>query len=379
MKILILHSSSDLYGSSKIIFLAAKKLKNDGHDVVFVISNHGKFYDLLIENKFDVYIIRLGIIRKKYLNVFGLLNRLFYISSSILYLYFLHKKKKFDLVYCNTTAVLSGGLFSKIFSLKCIYHIHEIISPENSYKQKILGFIINKCSNLVITVSNAVSENWKSHISENKLVRIYNGIPTNNFENVRSNFHPDLQLDSNTILFAMIGRINHYKGHQYLLDIISILIKRKIKFHTVFVGDAFAGDEKILDDFVFRIKSSEFKNYVSYIGYHNEIQDILCSIDILLCPSIKPDPFPTVILEAMAAEKPVIATNHGGSLEIIENGISGFLIPHNNVKEAADIIEKIIADKQKLILVGLTAKKRLLNKFSLSSFEDNLISVISKI
>lgn len=379
MKIIILHSSSDLYGSSRIIFLAAKKLKNDGHDIVFVISNYGKFYDLLMENNFDVHIIRLGIIRKKYLNVFGLLNRLFYISSSILYLYFLHKKERFDLVYCNTTAILSGGLFSKIVSLKCIYHIHEIMVPINSYKQKILGFIINECSNLVITVSNAVLENWKSHISENKLVRIYNGIPTDKFEKARSNLHLDLQLDSNTILFAMIGRINHYKGHQYLLDIISVLIKRKIKFHTVFVGDAFSGDEKILDDFVFRIKSSEYKNYVSYIGYHNEIQDILYSIDVLICPSIKPDPFPTVILEAMAAEKPVIATNHGGSLELIENGISGFFIPYNNIKESADIIEKIISDKERLVLVGSAAKKRLLDKFSLSLFEHNLIEVISKL
>jgi glycosyltransferase involved in cell wall biosynthesis len=98
-------------------------------------------------------------------------------------------------------------------------------------------------------------------------------------------------------------------------------------------------------------------------------------MDIFILPSILPDPFPTVILEAMAAEKPVVATAHGGALEMIASGKTGFHIPHNSAKEAAGVLEKLISDKGLIKRMGKEARKRVLKKFSLSAYDKKILDI----
>ena len=98
------------------------------------------------------------------------------------------------------------------------------------------------------------------------------------------------------------------------------------------------------------------------------------SIDLLILPSQQPDPLPTVVLEAMQYELPVIATAQGGALEMVIENETGIFIPLNNVTEAVDNIIKIL-NADKLNKLGLAGKKRVTEYFSAASFEKNIISV----
>jgi glycosyltransferase involved in cell wall biosynthesis len=99
------------------------------------------------------------------------------------------------------------------------------------------------------------------------------------------------------------------------------------------------------------------------------------SIDLFLLPSQLPDPFPTVILEAMASGKPVIATQMGGALEMIESGITGDFMPADNAEEAANKIANWL-NKEKLNTAGRAARQRVLEKFSQEAWENKLIKII---
>ena len=117
------------------------------------------------------------------------------------------------------------------------------------------------------------------------------------------------------------------------------------------------------------------QDVVKQLGFRNDIPSLMQSIDLLLLPSQLPDPFPTVILEAMASEKPVIATQMGGALEMIEPGITGDFMPHDRAEAAANIVSNWL-NKEKLHQAGKAARQRVLEKFSKESWENKLIKII---
>jgi glycosyltransferase involved in cell wall biosynthesis len=117
------------------------------------------------------------------------------------------------------------------------------------------------------------------------------------------------------------------------------------------------------------------QDVVKQLGFRNDIPSIMQSIDLFLLPSQLPDPFPTVILEAMASGKPVIATQMGGALEMIEPGITGDFMPPNNAEVAANSIANWL-NKEKLNTAGLAARQRVLEKFSKEAWENKLIKII---
>lgn len=374
----MLNVTSDLYGSSKILYYVARTLKKRGFNITLVLSYEGPLANLFRNDGFDVVIIRLGILRKRYFNFLGIFNRSIVLLMASRKLFKLCKDKKIDLIYSNTTPVIVGGIISKILNLKHIWHLHEIFEPRLSFVHKFFGLFINHTSDLVIVVSKAVYENWVDLIMSSKLVIIQNGIPLDDYNNHSSNLREELKIDSNTKLIAMIGRVNTYKGQKYYLEIASHLIKKIKNIKFLLVGDAFKGYEYLYSEIQKYIEDLDLSEYVIDLGYREDIVNILPSIDLLILPSLKPDPFPTIILEAMASSKAVIATRQGGALEQIEDGVTGKFIPFDNPLLCSEIIFDVITSKSILNFFGANAKSRVEKYFSLNDYERKINDLFDK-
>jgi glycosyltransferase involved in cell wall biosynthesis len=125
-----------------------------------------------------------------------------------------------------------------------------------------------------------------------------------------------------------------------------------------------------------QIQTLGLSEVVQWIGFRKDIPAVMQTIDLFILPSQQPDPFPTVILEAMASAKPVIATHFGGAVEMIESGVTGDLIPPDRADIAADVINSWL-DVNKLQQAGQAARKRVLEKFSWEAWEDKMIKFIT--
>src|SRR5690554_4296178 len=112
-RILMLHSSSDMYGASKIFLTTVSLLREEGHYVQVVLSEEGALADELRKDGVLVSIVRLGILRRKYFNAKGLMNRLQVIRNARRQLVKLVKENRINHVYSNTTAVLVGAWIAK--------------------------------------------------------------------------------------------------------------------------------------------------------------------------------------------------------------------------------------------------------------------------
>src|SRR5690554_1882322 len=375
-RILMLHSSSDMYGASRIFLITVLLLRDVGHEVHVVLSEEGELAQTIRKEGVEVHIIRLGILRRKYFSPKGLINRIRVIKDAQGSLVELVKQKEIIHIYSNTTAVLVGAWVARELRIFHTWHIHEIIA-QPKWLAWILGKVVGKYADRIIVVSQAVKDFWSQIITKKDLKVIYNGLDYSSYMDSEASIRKELTVPDDHLLIGMIGRISQWKGQGYFLDIAKQLIQGYPTLAFVIAGDAFPGSEHLVAEMQHRIKVLGIEKNVYTLGFRKDVPEIMAALDIFVLPSILPDPLPTVILEAMASGKPVAATAHGGAAEMVENNHTGYLIPWDDALKAAEIILPLIKDDELRKEMGRRGRQRVLQYFSLESFRRNIAECFS--
>jgi glycosyltransferase involved in cell wall biosynthesis len=376
--ILMLHSSSDIYGASKILFITASILQANNYKVYIVLSEEGPLSSQLREADIEVIICRLGILRRKYFSVKGLLNRLKVLVKARKQLIDIVKQNHIDIIYSNTTGVLIGAFVAKRCGIKHIWHIHEIIENPPFFS-KLIGKLTNKYSDKVIVVSDEVKKHWSKRVDERKLITIHNGMDYSTFVNAESTIRQEIGVNDGEVLIGMIGRVNQWKGQKYFLQIAIALAAKFKNVRFVFAGDAYPGYEYLQDELHDIIKSQNLCGVVTDLGFRADVPNLLKGLDIFILPSILPDPLPTVVLEAMACGKPVIGTAHGGALEMVADKKTGILIPWDDAEIAVNYFSFLINDIDARKKMGNAGQQRVLDLFSKDQYEKNILKTLNAI
>jgi len=373
-KILILHSSNDLYGASKIFLQIIELLKSNGHQIHVVLTSNGPLDKMISQIKgTHVSYYSLGVLRKKYLNPLGLINRLVANIKAIKFLSNYIKDNSIDLVYTNTSTILCGGIAAKKNGIPSLFHVHEIPTGNKLY-EFFSGKIINSYSNKVLTVSNSVKNHWIKYIHDKKIERIYNGIV---FEKIDSLNKIDRNQDD--FVITSVARLIPYKGHMFLIDIANELIKKSIKFKFLIVGDTLSSYTSYEKSVKQKVNDLGLEDQIKFLGFRNDISSILKQSDLFIHAAIAPDPLPTVLFESLHNDLPSVATNLGGAIEILDNGNNGLLIPYNDPKKAANLINEycINIKLQKKHLEN--SKKNFKINFSSESFNKNILKEVNSL
>ena len=377
MHLLFLHSSSDLYGASKILLAINELCSKRGHRATVVLSEDGPLVQKLEAIGAAVVIADLGILRRQYLNPAGMLNRLVANIKAYRLLTKLCKSEKIDLIYSNTTGVVVGVFVASKLGIRHIWHVHEII--EKPYLLfRILSRLINTKNNQAIAVSEAVKTHWTKYVAPHKIDVLYNGVDYWLFENTTSDLRQTLNISPTSILIGMMGRVHFWKGQDYFVKIAGELFKQHKDVHFLIVGDVFAGYEYLHENINTLIVANHLQAHVTQLPFRADITNVYNALDIFILPSLLPDPAPLVVTEAMAAGLAVVATAQGGAMEMIENNVSGLLIPINNAAAAAKIIEPLIIQEAYRKNMGAQAKTRIQEKFSRTQFNEQIMACIEK-
>lgn len=380
MHVLLLHSSSDLYGASKIFLQTAQILKAQGHKCHVVVSSAGPLVDKLKQDNIPVTVINLGIIRRKYFTPLGILNRINKWSKANDLLNKYIQQNGIELVYANTTAVLLGAYLAKKNKIKHVWHVHEIIEKPK-FLFLAIQWIMKRYTSTIICVSKAVQNHWSKNAQSllSKMQVIYNGIgPVE--KSTEASFRTQYQIPEDAIVIGMAGRVHYWKGQQYFLQIAEQLLKPSTEpnqakpLYFIITGDAFPGYEYLVAEMQNFIKKNNLGERIFYTGFEDKMDKFYSSIDLLLLPSQLPDPLPTVVLEAMQYGIPVAATAQGGALEMIAENETGIFIPINNIETAADKIFELIHSDHRTNMRSHSIE-RVEKHFSASSFENQIATI----
>ena len=372
-KLLLLHSSNDLYGASKIFLQLIDLLTKNGFDVHIIIPEKGMLDDFLIKKDIKIEYLELGVLRKKYLNPLGLINRLVTNIKAIAFLSNYIKDHSIDLVYTNTSTILCGGIAAKRTGVPSLFHVHEIPTGNKLY-EFLSGKIINWYSSKVLTVSNSVKKHWLKYIDDKKIERIYNGIVFKKTDSL-----VELERDQDDFVITSVARIIPYKGHGYLIDIADELIKKSTKFKFLIVGDTLSSYVSYEKSVKQKVNDLGLENKIKFLGFREDVSSILKQSDLFIHPAIAPDPLPTVLFESLHNDLPSVATNLGGAIEILDNGNNGLLIPYNDPKKAANLINEYCANTKLQKKHLENSKKNFKINFSSESFNKNILKEVNNL
>jgi len=371
-KILILHSSNDLYGASKIFIQTCDLLHNANYEIHVMLPSKGPL-DELIDKNILINYHNLGVLRKKYLNPLGLFNRFIINIKAISFLSDYVKKNKINLVYTNTSTIISAAVAAKKNKIPSLFHVHEIPISNKIY-EIFIGKIINRYSSKVLTVSNSVKKHWLKYIEVKKIERIYNGIIFSKTDSL-----VERERDQDDFVITSVARIIPYKGHGYLIDIANELIEKSKKFKFLIVGDTLPSYSYYEKNLKQKVKKLGLENHIKFLGFREDVSSILKQSDLFIHPAIAPDPLPTVLFESLHNDLPSVATNLGGAIEILDNGNNGLLIPYNDPKKAADLINEYCANTKLQKKHLENSKKNFKINFSSESFSKNILKEVNSL
>ena len=368
-KILIAHSSNDLYGASKILLNIIEFFISEGYEIHLFLPSDGPLNENPLIKKCKLNIVELGVFRKKYFNFFGLINRLYFIIKSCILIRKYLLKNKIDLVYLNTSTIISPAIVARLLNLTTLYHLHEIPSSSKIYTNFLVNFF-KIFSNKIIAVSNSVKNYWISNgLSEDKIITIYNGF--------KFNFKKEKKSEREKLIFTNVSRIIPYKGHLFLIELFYELSKFRKDLILNVIGDTLPEYESYLNKLKEKVKQYNLQESIYFIGFKKDVKYHLCESDFFIHCPISPDPLPTVIFEAIESNLPVISTNQGGAYEILDSGKNGLLIDSLSISKSCDLILNYIYDSD-LQQNHLNDSKSFIEKnFQIGSFNNKLKKIIT--
>lgn len=380
--IVYVHQSADMYGSDRVLLNCVRQVRKAGVRPIVLLPVDGPLLSELRKEGIECYVVPIARLSRSMLSFRGILSIPFDILRSMYAISRVLKGRKVDLVHSNTLAVLSGGIWAKCRRVPHLWHVHEIILHP-AWARKLFAFMLFLLADKVLCVSYAARNNLLKDCPrlEQKSYVVWNGMipPDKKGGSINSDqYRRSLGVKEGEILVALVGRINRMKGQRLFVEAANLLFHQGVRnIRYLIVGSPPRGQEYFYDMLRKEVDSSPARELIVVCPFTRRIEEVWGACDIAVVPSTEPEAFGMVVLEAMAAKKPVIAANHGGVTEIVVDGKTGVLIEPNNVDALAHAILNLARNRSLALRMGLEGRKRFEKLFSLDRSVRKILEIYS--
>jgi glycosyltransferase involved in cell wall biosynthesis len=243
------------------------------------------------------------------------------------------------------------------------------VSRKQMYTEMVLSLLADR----VVAVSEGVRKDLirYAHMAHSKVMTIYNGIDSDKFKrklNVIEKKH-QLGIKCGQIVFGVGVRLSEQKGIKYLIHAMSIVKNKSPDVILLIIGDGELRDELEKLTYDLGVVKS-----VRFLGFRNDIEELLSVLDVYVLPSLW-EGHPLVLLEAMASELPVIATDISGNRETVAHGLTGFLVPEKKPEIFAEYIIQLAGDEGLRKRMGKQALRKFEGAYTLEKMGERYIKL----
>jgi colanic acid/amylovoran biosynthesis glycosyltransferase len=246
----------------------------------------------------------------------------------------------------------------------------DIYPPDGALKEKVRDAVFVRSE--TGTNIGYLSRFCGCDISKFRLT--YNGVPLTSHRDAPVRMEPPYQ-------FLALGRFVGKKGYDFLLRGCGILADKGVDFRLTMAGDgSLAGRLKALAQKLGIADRVAFPGFVPYDG----VSDLIYQSDMLIMPSVvhssgDRDGIPTVIMESLMHRVPVIATDVSGIAEVIEDGVTGLLIPEKDPAAIADAVLKMVASRESSLAMAETGRAKVLRLFDAETNHRQLLELYQEV
>lgn len=225
----------------------------------------------------------------------------------------------------------------------------------------------------LVAVSNQIRETMTRWGADpDRVIAIPNGIDVQDFGKdiaKRHKIRRELALTDEDFLIGAVGRLELQKRFDLLLDAISVIDRRERKVRAVIVGEG-----SLRTALEAQIKRLGLQDCCRLLGHREDVRDLYSAFDLLV-QSSDYEGTPTVVVEAMACETPIIATDAGGTRDLIEDQIHALVVPVRSPGRMAQTIESIMRDPAGTASRVVAAKQRAIQDLSFHTRTGRIIEV----
>ncbi|MDD2476663.1 MAG: glycosyltransferase family 4 protein [Dysgonamonadaceae bacterium] len=261
----------------------------------------------------------------------------------------------------------------RLFKIKIVFHLHNKGIKRNSSKKinhLLYRYVFRK--SYVILLSKYLYYDIDEFVSEEQLFICPNGVEDISLQTSRK-----FKQASPPINIIFLSNLIKSKGVFVLIEACEILYKKDYNIKCDFIGGE--GDVSS-NEFQRVVEDNGVVGIVKYLGkkYDKEKDEAYKNADIFVLPT-QNDCFPLVLLEAMQYGLPVVSTYEGGIPDIVENNVTGFLVPQKDAQALAEKLELLIKDSELRIKMGAAGRVKYQNEFTLQAFETKLQEILETI
>ena len=287
----------------------------------------------------------------------------------------------YDLIVANSQkAFVVSALASIKKKVPLFWYLRDILTARHfsQINRRVAVFLANKFATRVIVNSRATGEAFIAAGGKKNLIQlVYNGFDARRFDAVTNE---DINIIRSEIgvtdatLIGLFSRFSYWKGQHILLE----AVRKLPEVRVILVGKALFGEEDYVLELKSLVEKPDLKGRIHLLGFRDDIPALMKACDIIVHASTEPEPFGRVIVEGQLARKPVIASAAGGALEIIDDGINGYLFPPGDAIALRQLIQKLIDDRSLAKDISQRGYEDAQEKFSLENTLDSFAEAIAE-
>ena len=292
--------------------------------------------------------------------------------------------RAFNVLYANSPKSFLISVISGVLSRRpVVWHVRDIISREHFSRSnvRLLVAAANRFAVRVVANSHATADAFVAAGGRRDIVRVvHNGIDAGPFDalpaDTRATVRQSLGIADDAFVVGSFSRLNPWKGQRVLLDALEALPD----VHALVVGGAlFSGEEPYEAELRARVATPGLAGRVQLLGSRDDIPQLIAACDAVVHTSVLPEPFGRVLVEALLARRPLIASDAGGVREIVEHGVTALLVPPGDARALADAIQATRRDPARAAAMANAGSADVRRRFTRTALIQGVNAVIDDI
>ncbi|MDQ3069285.1 MAG: glycosyltransferase family 4 protein [Acidobacteriota bacterium] len=382
-KVLFVHTTSEVGGSDVSLVHIVERLDRARFQPLVALPSHGPLVARLERSGAEVFVLprmkkltsRKG---RAWLAVFAANYPVGAWSLASLI-----RRHRVDLVHTNTIHNLYGWAAATIARRPHVWHVREIVW-QSAALRTIERALASAFSSRVIVTSDAVGQMFERHGAlPSHVTKIENGVDTVRFSpGGAGRIRSELGIAPGAMVVGAAARMDVWKGLEDFIEAAALVHGRRPDIRFVIAGGPIEG----LEDYAAGLRALAVTRglggaliFTGWTYGPDAMPDFYRALDLFVLPSREAEPFGLVVLEAMASAKPVIATAHGGPLEIVASGETGVLVAPHDPQAMAAAILALAANPERARAMGAAGRARVAERYDISTTVTRLQTVYDEV
>jgi glycosyltransferase involved in cell wall biosynthesis len=284
------------------------------------------------------------------------------------------RQKGIDLVHTNIRVGhdREAIVAARMAGVPCVAHIRDF-EELNWFDRRLAGMV-----SAFIYISKAVQGcHLRAGVPRSKGRVVYNAVDTSAFGEMLAvpSVRQSLGFANGDLCVGIVGRLERWKGQDVFLRAMALVKDVIPQAKGVVIGDPVPYDPEYRHWLVRLRDGLGLSERVAFHPFQREMPVVMAALDVLVLSSTSPEPFGRVLIEAMAAGKPVVAADGGAAREIVEDGNQGLLVQPGNERALADAIIYVLTHRDRAAAMGQRGRATAQTRFGVQRYVDGVQSV----